>query len=68
MQIDLVGNITPSLLVYKASTCNKIQTLQSLTTNSLIFFLFCNVNLTWLNLYSNILSNDYTFVTINKII
>jgi hypothetical protein len=47
---------------------NKIQTLQSLTTNLLIIFLFCNVNLTWLNLYSNVISNDYTFITINKII
>jgi hypothetical protein len=30
--------------------------------------LFCNVNLTWLNLYSNVVSNDYTFITTNKII
>jgi hypothetical protein len=40
---------TLSLLIYKAHTYNKIQTLQSLTTNLLIIFLlFCNVNLTWL--------------------
>jgi hypothetical protein len=31
---------TPSLLVYKARTYNKIQTLQSLTTNLLIIFCF----------------------------
>jgi hypothetical protein len=30
---------TPSLLVYKARTYNKIQTLQSLTTKLLIIFL-----------------------------
>jgi hypothetical protein len=60
---------TRSLLVYKVHTYNKLQTLQSLTTNLLIiFFLFCNVNLTWLNLYSNVVSNDYTFIVTNTII
>jgi hypothetical protein len=59
---------TPSLLVYKARTYNKIQTLQFLLLIYSSYFLFCNVNLAWLNLYLNVVSNDYTFITTNKII
>jgi hypothetical protein len=47
---------------YKARTQIKIQTLRSLTNNLRINFLFFSVNLIWLDLSSNILSNDYMFI------
>jgi hypothetical protein len=58
-------SLTSRYLVYNALPYNKIQTLQSLNTNLLIIFLFCNINLTWLNLYSNVVPNNYTFKKIN---
>jgi hypothetical protein len=56
------------LFFYKARTQIKIQTLRSLTNNLRINFLFFSVNLIWLDLSSNILSNDYMFITIKNII
>jgi hypothetical protein len=64
----LIFTHTPSFSFYKVRTQIKIQTLRSLTNNLRINFYFCSVNLIWLDLSSNILSNDYMFITIKNII
>jgi hypothetical protein len=58
----------PSFSFYKVRTQIKIQTLLCLTNTLRIDFLFFSVNLIWLDLSSNILSNNYMFITIKNII